>query len=185
VTAVDERLTRPLRSGNQLTMVGLAIVVLAQLPGPVSRIAWLLNLAGVVATTWGSVRVTTWLARFCGRRSLTEAAIGIGLVGTAVAVTITISEGPLNRADDWTVGIAAVGFAVLGLALIGTAVAAYRAELDQIENPPPADPPKGAISRPQPAGVRLPDRDAKVLRLTSSLAAASFTLTFLAATLHS
>jgi hypothetical protein len=174
VTAVDERLTKPLRSGSRMAVVGLVVVLGAQALDPVGRPAWLANLAGVVIATWGTVRVVSWVARLRGRRSLTEAAIGIGLTGAAAAMTITSAQGPQNRENSWILGISAIGFSLLGLALLGSAIADSREESYRIENPPPP-PPKDAVSVPQPAGSSLHEREVVILKMTLVVVTVTYT----------
>lgn len=176
MTAVDERLAKPLRTGSRTAVVGLVVVLGAQTLDPGSRPAWLANLAGAVIVTWGTIRVVNWVARLRGRRSLTEAAIGIGLTGAAAAMTITAAQGPQNRENSWILGISAIGFSLLGLALLGSAIADSREELRRIEDPPPP-PPKDAISVPQPPGTCLQEREVAILRMTLAVVTVTYTAT--------
>lgn len=172
---MEERLTKPLRAGSRLAITGLVVVLAAQALTPASVNAWLLNLVGVILTAWGGVRVLTWVARLRGRRSLTEAAVGIGLLGAAEALTVTAAQGPQDRENTWILGIAAIGFAVLGLALMGSAVADFRGEARRSETPP--QPPEGAITKPQPAGTPLQEHEVSVLRLTLAVVTVSCLVT--------
>lgn len=173
MTAVDERLYKPLRSGNRLAIIGLLVVLLALVLDPALRITWAVNLAGVGATTWGAVRVTTWLVRLRGRRSLTEAAVGIALVGAAAAMTITTAQGPQGRENSWLLGIAAIGFALLGVAMVVTAAVDHRSERRHIENPPPP-PAEDATTRPQSPGTLLRPLESQLLRLTLAVTTATY-----------
>jgi hypothetical protein len=173
VTAVDERLIKPLRSGNRLAIAGLLIVLLALVLDPAARATWMVNVAGVAASTWGAIQATTWLAHLRGRRSLTEAAVGIALVGGAAAMTIITAQGPQDRENSWLLGISAIGFALLGLALVITSAVDHRGERRIIENPPPP-PAEGAITKPQHPGVRLALHESQLLRLTLAVTAANY-----------
>jgi hypothetical protein len=172
VTTVDGRLLQPLRSGIRLVVVGMVIVLLALLLDPTSRLCWVANLAGVGLSTWGAIRVTTWLARLRGRRSLTETAVGIGLTGAAAAMTITAAQGPQDRENTWILGISAIAFALLGIALIITAAFDHRGEQRLMDNPP--EPREGAISKPQHPGTPLRSHESQFLRLTIAVTAACY-----------
>ena len=173
VTAEDGRLTKPLQSGNRLVVAGLLIVLVALVLNPANRLTWAVNLVGVVVTTWGAVRVSTWIARLRGRRSLTENAIGVGLVGAAAAMTITAAQGPQDRENTWILGISAVSFAILGLALMITSLFDHRGEQRMIDNPAPP-PGEGAITRPQHPGYPLRQVELQFLRLSVGVSSACY-----------
>jgi hypothetical protein len=172
VTTVDGRLLQPLRSGSRLVVVGMLIVLLALLLDPTSRLSWVANLAGVGASTWGAIRVTTWLAKLRGRRSLTETAVGIGLTGAAAAMTITTAQGPQDRENSWMLAMSAISFALLGVALIASAAFDHRGEQRLMDNPP--EPREGAISKPQHPGTPLRSHESQFLRLTVAVTAACY-----------
>ena len=173
VTAVKEQTGKPLQTGSRLTIIGLLVVLLALALDPTSTITWLVNLAGVGATTWGAVRVLNWLVHLRGRRSLSEASVGVFLMGSAAAMTITTAQGPQDRGNSWLIGISAVGFALLGLSLIATAVVDHRGEHRRIINPPPPPPP-GSITEPQPPGTLLLPQESSTLRLTVAISSICF-----------
>jgi hypothetical protein len=176
VTAVEERLTKPLRSGSRLAMIGLVVTLAGQAAPPGPPLGWLLNLAGVVAATWGVVRVAHWVARLSGRRSLSELAIGLGLVGASDALAISAAQSSFDREHDWTLGIAAALIAALGLSLAASGIVDFRKEQRQIDDPPPAPGPD-AISEPQHPGRQLQEYQSTPLRTTLIIASVSMLIT--------
>jgi hypothetical protein len=174
MTAVGERAAKPLQTGSRLAVLGVLIVLLTLLLDPASPITWLVNLAGVGATTWGAIRVLTWLTHLRGRRSLNEGAVAVFLMGATAAMTITTAQGPQDRGSSWLIGISAVGFAVLGLSMIATAFVDYHRERLLIINPPPPPPPD-ATSQSQPPGVLLLPHEVPILRLVLTLTTLCYT----------
>jgi hypothetical protein len=168
------QLTRPLRSGRGLAAFGLVVVLTAQALPPASVSGWLTNLVGVVLTTWGAVRVTGWVARLRGRRSLTETAMGIGLVGVADALTITVAQGPQDRVKSWALGIAAIGSGLLGLALTVSGALDSRQERRLINDSPLPD-------AKTPPGLALTESETRPLRQTLALTAVSLLTTLVIA----
>ncbi len=183
MTAVDGQLTKPLRSGRSMAIVGLAAVLAAEAFGGTSRMTWLLGLLGVIAATSGAVRTTRWSARLHERRSLTEIAVGLFLVGTADAMTVTAAAGPQDRENTAILIISAIGFALLGTALLGSGVADFRRERRWIEDPASAPAPD-PTSRPQPPGTRVTAWETGFLRVTLGVSALTLVAAPVLALLH-
>jgi hypothetical protein len=174
VTVQEVRLTKPLRSGRSLAIAGLVAVLLAGVFDPAtSGLPLLLNLAGVGAATWGGIRVTTWVARSRGRRSLTETAIGFGLVGAADLLAVLAAQGSEDRENRVIFMLVAALSVVLGVALLGSGLVDFRREGRRIGSPDP-EPEPGAVTRPQPAGLALLAADGVFLRLTLATAGVTF-----------
>lgn len=183
MTAVEARLTKPLQSGSRLAVIGLVVTLAAQAAEPGPPLGWFLNLVGVVAATWGTVRVCSWVAQLTGRRSLIETAIGIGMIGAGDALAISAAQSPFDRGQNWTLAIAGFLIAVLGLSLMASGVMDFRKEAQQIENPPPPPGPD-AITEPQHPGRPLQEWQSKPLRLTLIVGPASMLITLAVAFLR-
>lgn len=176
MTGQEGRLLKPLRTGRTLAVAGLAAVLVALVfDPPNSRLPLLLNVAGVAGATWGAVRVSTWVARLRGRRSLTEAALGLFLVGGADLLAVLAAQGPEGRENRVIFMLVGAFGAVLGGALLVSAALDFRTEARRIAEPDPGPTP-GAITRPQPAGTALHTVDAGFLRLTLGIGATTFVI---------
>ncbi|HET9655782.1 MAG TPA: hypothetical protein VFP72_10545 [Kineosporiaceae bacterium] len=171
MTGQEGRLLKPLRTGRALAIAGLVAVLAAQVFDPASsRLPLLLNVAGVAGATWGAVRVSTWVARLRGRRSLTETALGLFLVGGSDLLAVLAAQGPENRENRVIFMLVGAFGAVLGGALLLSAALDFRTEARRIAEPDP-EPAPGAITRPQPAGTALHAVDAGFLRITLGVCA--------------